>query len=53
MCCFDFPFRRPALEDSVTQHGPRLPKLEKFRWRVDVAISTRYSNHVHYRPKVM
>ncbi|XP_034161916.1 COMM domain-containing protein 5 isoform X3 [Pangasianodon hypophthalmus] len=32
--------RRPALDASVTQHGPRLPKLEKFRWRVDVAIST-------------
>ncbi|KAF4085584.1 hypothetical protein AMELA_G00096940 [Ameiurus melas] len=31
---------RPALDASVTQHGPRLPKLEQFRWRVDVAIST-------------
>ncbi|MCJ8733942.1 hypothetical protein PDJAM_G00229590 [Pangasius djambal] len=31
---------RPAFDVSVTQHGPRLPKLEKFRWRVDVAIST-------------
>ncbi|KAF7707199.1 COMM domain-containing protein 5 [Silurus meridionalis] len=31
---------RPALNAYAMQHGPRLPKLEKLRWRVDVAIST-------------
>ncbi|XP_072519313.1 COMM domain-containing protein 5 [Salminus brasiliensis] len=32
--------RRSALDAVVTQQGPRLPSLEEFRWRVDVAIST-------------
>ncbi|KAI5624697.1 COMM domain-containing protein 5, partial [Silurus asotus] len=31
---------RPALNAYAMQHAPRLPKLEKLRWRVDVAIST-------------
>lgn len=32
--------RRSALDAAVTRRGPRLPSLEEFRWRVDVAIST-------------
>ncbi|KAL7863412.1 hypothetical protein SRHO_G00123960 [Serrasalmus rhombeus] len=32
--------RRSALDAVFTQQGPRLPSLEEFRWRVDVAIST-------------
>ncbi|XP_066505294.1 COMM domain-containing protein 5 [Hoplias malabaricus] len=31
---------RSALDSVVGQQGPRLPSLEEFRWRVDVAIST-------------
>ncbi|XP_058253715.1 COMM domain-containing protein 5 [Hemibagrus wyckioides] len=40
LSCIVFGYGRPALDASVTKHGPRLPKLETFRWRVDVAIST-------------
>lgn len=40
---FLFFFRRTALEAVATQQGPRLPSLKDFRWRVDVAISTRYT----------
>ncbi|KAI4873450.1 hypothetical protein NFI96_027300 [Prochilodus magdalenae] len=32
--------RRSTLDAVFTQQGPRLPSLEEFRWRVDVAIST-------------
>ncbi|KAI1903075.1 hypothetical protein AGOR_G00023470 [Albula goreensis] len=32
--------RRATLEAVATQQGPRLPTIEDFRWRVDVAIST-------------
>ncbi|TSL89881.1 COMM domain-containing protein 5 [Bagarius yarrelli] len=32
--------RRPTLKSSLTKHDPRLAKLEQFRWRVDVAVST-------------
>ncbi|XP_076878758.1 COMM domain-containing protein 5 [Brachyhypopomus gauderio] len=32
--------RRSALDAVVKHQGPRLPSLEEFRWRVDVAIST-------------
>ncbi|XP_030621935.1 COMM domain-containing protein 5 [Chanos chanos] len=32
--------RRTTLETAAIQQGPRLPGLEEFRWRVDVAIST-------------
>ncbi|XP_060741184.1 COMM domain-containing protein 5 [Tachysurus vachellii] len=31
---------RPSLDASGAKHGSTLPKLEKVRWRVDVAIST-------------
>ncbi|KAK1804235.1 hypothetical protein P4O66_020272 [Electrophorus voltai] len=32
--------RRSTLDNVVKQQGPRIPSLEEFRWRVDVAIST-------------
>ncbi|KAJ8396496.1 hypothetical protein AAFF_G00018020 [Aldrovandia affinis] len=32
--------RRAALEAAAEKQGPRLPAIEEFRWRVDVAIST-------------
>ncbi|MBN3300061.1 COMD5 protein, partial [Amia calva] len=32
--------RRTALEAAAARQGPRLPGIEDFRWRVDVAIST-------------
>ncbi|XP_026886287.2 COMM domain-containing protein 5 isoform X2 [Electrophorus electricus] len=31
---------RSTLDNVVKQQGPRIPSLEEFRWRVDVAIST-------------
>uniref|UniRef100_A0A8C6XN01 COMM domain-containing protein 5 n=1 Tax=Naja naja TaxID=35670 RepID=A0A8C6XN01_NAJNA len=33
--------RRPLLEAALQKQGNRLPTMEDFRWRVDVAISTR------------
>ncbi|XP_029958388.1 COMM domain-containing protein 5 [Salarias fasciatus] len=35
-----FGSRRAALEAAASQRDPRLPSMEDFRWRVDVAIST-------------
>ncbi|KAM8953572.1 COMM domain-containing protein 5 [Pelodytes ibericus] len=32
--------RRPVLENAALEQGIRLPTVEDFRWRVDVAIST-------------
>lgn len=32
--------RRAVLEAAATQSDPRLPSLQEFKWRVDVAIST-------------
>uniref|UniRef100_A0A3Q3QQ83 COMM domain-containing protein 5 n=1 Tax=Monopterus albus TaxID=43700 RepID=A0A3Q3QQ83_MONAL len=32
--------RRAALQSAVSQNDPRLPTIEDFKWRVDVAIST-------------
>ncbi|XP_044060270.1 COMM domain-containing protein 5 [Siniperca chuatsi] len=32
--------RRAALEAATSQNDPQLPKVEDFKWRVDVAIST-------------
>lgn len=32
--------RRAALDAATSQNDPRLPSLEDFKWRVDVAIST-------------
>lgn len=52
-CCFFYEFafqtpisdlfcRRPASEGTALIQGSRLPSVQDFRWRVDVAISTRY-----------
>lgn len=35
-----FGSRRAALEAAAAQSDPRLPSLQEFKWRVDVAIST-------------
>ncbi|KAJ7310468.1 hypothetical protein JRQ81_007388 [Phrynocephalus forsythii] len=32
--------RRPALEATLQKQGNKLPRIEDFKWRVDVAIST-------------
>uniref|UniRef100_A0A8C5RWN2 COMM domain-containing protein 5 n=1 Tax=Laticauda laticaudata TaxID=8630 RepID=A0A8C5RWN2_LATLA len=32
--------RRPLLEAALQKQGNRLPRIEDFKWRVDVAIST-------------
>ncbi|XP_042336133.1 COMM domain-containing protein 5 [Sceloporus undulatus] len=32
--------RRPTLEAAIQKQSSQLPKIEDFRWRVDVAIST-------------
>ncbi|XP_020669536.3 COMM domain-containing protein 5 [Pogona vitticeps] len=32
--------RRPALESTMQKQGNKLPRIEDFKWRVDVAIST-------------
>ncbi|TKS72726.1 COMM domain-containing protein 5 Hypertension-related calcium-regulated gene protein [Collichthys lucidus] len=32
--------RRAAIEAATSQNDPHLPKVEDFKWRVDVAIST-------------
>uniref|UniRef100_A0A8C6SIU1 COMM domain-containing protein 5 n=1 Tax=Neogobius melanostomus TaxID=47308 RepID=A0A8C6SIU1_9GOBI len=39
-CSVVFGSRRAALEAAAAQSDPRLPSLQEFRWRVDVAIST-------------
>ncbi|NXV19477.1 COMD5 protein, partial [Cepphus grylle] len=50
-CCFcyesafqspisDLFFRRPASEGTALVQGSRLPSIQDFKWRVDVAIST-------------
>ena len=38
-----FVFRRMVLETVGTQQVTQLPSIKDFTWRVDVAISTRYS----------
>lgn len=38
---FFFTCRRAALEAATSQRDPHLPSVEDFKWRVDVAISTR------------
>ena len=35
-------FRRSHIDRHNIESGPHLPKLNSFKWRVDVAISTRY-----------
>ncbi|KAM6426821.1 COMM domain-containing protein 5 [Liasis olivaceus] len=35
-----FGSRRPLLETALQKQGNRLPRIEDFKWRVDVAIST-------------
>ncbi|XP_038554840.1 COMM domain-containing protein 5 [Micropterus salmoides] len=35
-----FGSRRAALEAATSQNDPHLPKVEAFKWRVDVTIST-------------
>ncbi|KAK2176733.1 hypothetical protein NP493_643g01023 [Ridgeia piscesae] len=35
-----FGSRRPAIDQSIVELRPRLPKLEGFKWRVDIGIST-------------
>lgn len=32
---------RAAIEAATSQNDPHLPTVEDFKWRVDVAISTR------------
>lgn len=38
-------YRRAALEAALASNDPHFPTLESLRWRVDVAISTRYGQH--------
>lgn len=39
-CSVVFGSRRALLEAAAAQSDPRLPSLQEFQWRVDVAIST-------------
>ncbi|XP_054648522.1 COMM domain-containing protein 5 [Dunckerocampus dactyliophorus] len=39
-CSVVFGNRRAALEAATSQRDPRLPTIDAFKWRVDVAIST-------------
>ncbi|NWW97161.1 COMD5 protein, partial [Rhynochetos jubatus] len=39
-CSIVFGNRRPASESTTLIQGSRLPSIQDFRWRVDVAIST-------------
>lgn len=52
-CCFFYEFafqsptsdllcRRPASEGTALMQRSRLPSVQDLKWRVDVAISTRY-----------
>lgn len=38
----DLLYRRPISEGTALIQGSRLPSVQDFKWRVDVAISTRY-----------
>ena len=40
MCC-----RRQSVDTRQLESRPRLPQLVQFKWRVDVAISTRCGQH--------
>lgn len=44
-----FSSRQTSMNASDRHQGPSLAKLEEFKWRVDVAISTRYRSNDYFR----